>query len=304
MVLAAFSTIGCIQELVFGVNANNHSQKIGFAFIKYATHAEACSAVNCLDGTVLLDKTLKVQLDPGFEKGREFGRGKTGHQRYKEKERTLRQIEKKLKSKHFKELDEKKKVNELVETLNAKIKLEQDDKDKAQQEKPNEDEAIEEEKEVPVIEIKKESEFDIIIPPKKKRRMDPKIAQKLEYASKRIDDANYLNRMRRNHQHDAAFDDIISMMQSTMSDTKNQSKQKKIMDEPMKMHAKYKGKKKVNKKRKTYKAKRKRLDSLTFEELMQQYKQLIDGDIEKQSDSNESEKGKIENSANCKMSTD
>ena len=89
MVRAYFGAVGVMEQMVFGVNAQDHKQKIGFVFLRYASHRQACLAVDCLDGTELLDKTVHVQLDPGFQEGRQFGRGKSGHQRYKEKERKL-----------------------------------------------------------------------------------------------------------------------------------------------------------------------------------------------------------------------
>eukprot|EP01084_Bolivina_argentea_P270396 459762_1 len=108
IVYSYFSKIGIVDRLIFGVNRNDINQKIGFAFIKYLTNFEACSAVNYLNDTILLNKSLNVQLDPGFEDGRQFGRGKSGHQRYKEKEIKLKKIEKKLTSHKFKQLNKKK----------------------------------------------------------------------------------------------------------------------------------------------------------------------------------------------------
>eukprot|EP00486_Rosalina_sp_Unknown_P001827 CAMPEP_0201572064 /NCGR_PEP_ID=MMETSP0190_2-20130828/15130_1 /ASSEMBLY_ACC=CAM_ASM_000263 /TAXON_ID=37353 /ORGANISM="Rosalina sp." /LENGTH=302 /DNA_ID=CAMNT_0047997375 /DNA_START=224 /DNA_END=1135 /DNA_ORIENTATION=+ len=52
----------------------------GFCFVEYYFHRDAMSARDYLNGTKLDDRIIRVDLDPGFEPGRQFGRGATGGQ--------------------------------------------------------------------------------------------------------------------------------------------------------------------------------------------------------------------------------
>ena len=52
----------------------------GFCFVIYNTPQEALNALKYLSDTKLDDKTITIDLDPGFEDGRQFGRGKSGGQ--------------------------------------------------------------------------------------------------------------------------------------------------------------------------------------------------------------------------------
>ena len=53
---------------------------ITISFNRYYFHRDAMAARDYLNGTKLDDRIIRVDLDPGFEPGRQFGRGATGGQ--------------------------------------------------------------------------------------------------------------------------------------------------------------------------------------------------------------------------------
>lgn len=53
----------------------------GFCFVEYETHEEAVHAVYVLNGCKLDGRLIRIDLDPGFEEGRQYGRGVSGGQR-------------------------------------------------------------------------------------------------------------------------------------------------------------------------------------------------------------------------------
>ena len=52
----------------------------GFCFVEYETRADALQAKKLLDGMKLDERFVRVDLDPGFKDGRQFGRGRSGGQ--------------------------------------------------------------------------------------------------------------------------------------------------------------------------------------------------------------------------------
>lgn len=52
----------------------------GFCFVEYHTHEEALECVRYLNHTKLDDRVIRVDLDPGFSEGRQYGRGMSGGQ--------------------------------------------------------------------------------------------------------------------------------------------------------------------------------------------------------------------------------
>ena len=52
----------------------------GFCFVEYYFHNDAMNARNNLNGTKLDDRIIRADLDPGFESGRQYGRGQSGGQ--------------------------------------------------------------------------------------------------------------------------------------------------------------------------------------------------------------------------------
>lgn len=53
---------------------------ITISYYRYYFHRDAMAARDYLNGTKLDDRIIRVDLDPGFEPGRQFGRGATGGQ--------------------------------------------------------------------------------------------------------------------------------------------------------------------------------------------------------------------------------
>lgn len=74
-----FSKCGVIKRIIMGLDRFKFTP-CGFCFVIYAEPNEALNAVKYLSDTKLDDKTITIDLDPGFEDGRQFGRGKSGGQ--------------------------------------------------------------------------------------------------------------------------------------------------------------------------------------------------------------------------------
>ena len=74
-----FSKCGMIKRIIMGLDRFKFTP-CGFCFIIYNEPKEALNAVKYLSDTKLDDKNISIDLDPGFEDGRQFGRGKNGGQ--------------------------------------------------------------------------------------------------------------------------------------------------------------------------------------------------------------------------------
>lgn len=57
-----------------------HKTPCGFCFVEYGKHLDALYAIRYLNQTKLDDRVIKVDLDPGFKEGRQYGRGASGGQ--------------------------------------------------------------------------------------------------------------------------------------------------------------------------------------------------------------------------------
>lgn len=55
-------------------------QPCGFCFVEYVHREDALQAVANLSGTKLDGKIIRVELDAGFQPGRQYGRGTSGGQ--------------------------------------------------------------------------------------------------------------------------------------------------------------------------------------------------------------------------------
>ena len=75
-----FSSCGKVKRVIMGLNRISHSP-CGFAFIEYLDQESAKIARKTLMGTILDGKEIRVDLDIGFEEGRQFGRGYYGCQK-------------------------------------------------------------------------------------------------------------------------------------------------------------------------------------------------------------------------------
>lgn len=70
---------GHIVSLIMGLNKKQKTP-CGFCFVEYATRQQAQEAMDCLNLQVLDGRQVRIDWDPGFKFGRQFGRGKTGGQ--------------------------------------------------------------------------------------------------------------------------------------------------------------------------------------------------------------------------------
>ncbi len=52
----------------------------GFCFVEYYTHQDALDCMKYIGGTKLDERVIRTDLDPGFQEGRQYGRGKSGGQ--------------------------------------------------------------------------------------------------------------------------------------------------------------------------------------------------------------------------------
>ena len=74
-----FSKCGEIKRLVMGLDRFTKTP-CGFCFVEYFTHQEALDCMKYVGGTKLDERVIRTDLDPGFEEGRQYGRGKSGGQ--------------------------------------------------------------------------------------------------------------------------------------------------------------------------------------------------------------------------------
>ena len=76
---ALFSKCGPIKRVIMGIDRNNKTP-CGFCFLEYWGRQDALFCKKFLDGSKLDDRFIRVDLDPGFREGRQFGRGRRGGQ--------------------------------------------------------------------------------------------------------------------------------------------------------------------------------------------------------------------------------
>ncbi|KAJ5387112.1 hypothetical protein N7509_009653 [Penicillium cosmopolitanum] len=74
-----FAKCGEIKRLVMGLDRFNKTP-CGFCFVEYYTHQDALDCMKYVGGTKLDERIIRADLDPGFEEGRQYGRGKSGGQ--------------------------------------------------------------------------------------------------------------------------------------------------------------------------------------------------------------------------------
>jgi nuclear cap-binding protein subunit 2 len=78
-VLSHFSQIGRIQQVIMGLDRFHHTP-CGFCFVEYVDRDDALCAVANLNATKLDGRVIRVELDAGFQPGRQYGRGASGGQ--------------------------------------------------------------------------------------------------------------------------------------------------------------------------------------------------------------------------------
>ena len=74
-----FSFCGKIKRVIMGLNRFT-KQPCGFAFIEYLNRESAVIAKNTLSGSSLDGRVIKVDIDVGFEEGRQYRKRKNGYQ--------------------------------------------------------------------------------------------------------------------------------------------------------------------------------------------------------------------------------
>mmetsp|Transcript_2849 Transcript_2849/g.5976 ORF Transcript_2849/g.5976 Transcript_2849/m.5976 type:complete len:232 (-) Transcript_2849:13-708(-) len=74
-----FAMAGPVSKVIMGINRNTRSP-CGFCFVVYEDVRSAREAVTLLSATKLDGMIVRVELDPGFKPGRQFGRGSSGAQ--------------------------------------------------------------------------------------------------------------------------------------------------------------------------------------------------------------------------------
>ena len=85
-----FSKAGVVKKIRIGLHRLDKTP-CGFAFVEYFARDEAVLAQALLNGATLDEKILKVEIDPGFKEGRQYGRGRSGGQ-VKDDQRQMRQV--------------------------------------------------------------------------------------------------------------------------------------------------------------------------------------------------------------------
>ncbi|KAG2448799.1 hypothetical protein HYH02_006150 [Chlamydomonas schloesseri] len=74
-----FGRVGHIKRIVMGLDKIQKTP-CGFAFAIYYTRRDAEEAVAFLNGTLVDERAIRVDLDWGFVEGRQYGRGRSGGQ--------------------------------------------------------------------------------------------------------------------------------------------------------------------------------------------------------------------------------
>ena len=77
-ILELFSRAGPVEKIVFGVNRAKTDERLDFFFVIFRRREDAGKCVELLHECVLNNKIIKCALDPGYEPGREKGRGTNG----------------------------------------------------------------------------------------------------------------------------------------------------------------------------------------------------------------------------------
>lgn len=78
-VYSHFSQIGPIKRVVMGMDRFQKTP-CGFGFVEYVHREDALLAISNLTSTQLDGRIIRVELDAGFQPGRQYGRGASGGQ--------------------------------------------------------------------------------------------------------------------------------------------------------------------------------------------------------------------------------
>lgn len=78
-ILSHFSQIGPVKSVQLGLDRFVKTP-CGFCFVEYYSRSDALQAIAHLSGTKLDGRVIRVELDAGFQPGRQYGRGPSGGQ--------------------------------------------------------------------------------------------------------------------------------------------------------------------------------------------------------------------------------
>ena len=84
-----FSQCGEIKRIIMGVNREDQTKSAGFCFVEYFKRESALAAISQMNKTRMGGKEIVVNIDRGFEEGRQYGRGISGFQKGDEYSRDL-----------------------------------------------------------------------------------------------------------------------------------------------------------------------------------------------------------------------
>ncbi|KAJ3047574.1 Nuclear cap-binding protein subunit 2, partial [Rhizophlyctis rosea] len=74
-----FSKVGDIKRIIMGLDREQKTP-CGFCFVQYHTRSAALRCMQFLNGTRLDERIIRTDIDPGFDEGRQYGRGRSGGQ--------------------------------------------------------------------------------------------------------------------------------------------------------------------------------------------------------------------------------
>lgn len=80
-----FSQCGTIKRVIMGINAKT-KEPAGFCFVEFFERSAAVASVKWLKDTRIGGRDIAVDIDRGFEEGRQYGRGQSGFQRNDERQ--------------------------------------------------------------------------------------------------------------------------------------------------------------------------------------------------------------------------
>ncbi|KAM0684025.1 nuclear cap binding complex subunit [Mitosporidium daphniae] len=74
-----FSKAGKIKRIIMGLDRVTKTP-CGFCFVEYWLHKSALACVKYINGSMVDERVIRADLDPGFRESRQYGRGKSGGQ--------------------------------------------------------------------------------------------------------------------------------------------------------------------------------------------------------------------------------
>jgi len=74
-----FSKVGDVRRIIMGLDRHRHTP-CGFCFVMFYTREDTLHATKYLNGTCIDGRIIRVDIDWGFEEGRQYGRGLSGGQ--------------------------------------------------------------------------------------------------------------------------------------------------------------------------------------------------------------------------------